>query len=297
MDTKVCIICRKQKPLEEFNEEHIFPATIGGHLRIKSVCIECNEKLGKRFDTPFINEHRISTCKHILQIRRKGRQRGITHPLNKAKLSTDDQKKFYLKREANQLKLIRKPDHKLTHVKDSIQVKINGSPDSLDKLAADIIAKYGFNRGQMKNVSKQIKSVSRPVTIPVDDKPIKYEALKVAYEFTASVLPDYLTDPMSKKYSEFLESGGGEDFVLEQIEKVESHKDIWWEDYKKLSSYPTYMHGLFLKSYAGLGLVCIVKFFNYFVFHLVTDECLLDGPPILLLNDPLINQPVILIES
>lgn len=290
----VCIVCRKEKPEAEFNEEHIFPATIGGHLKIKLVCTECNRELGKRFDTPFINEHRISTCRHILQLRRKGRERSIAHPLSKAKLSEHDRKEFYLKMEDGQLKLIRKQDHKITYGREGIQVKINNSPELLDKFATEIIEKYGFKHGQMKNISKKIKAVTKPVTVPIDDKPIKYEGLKVAYEFTASVLPDYLNDPMSVKYSEFLRKGDNEDFVLEQIKKVEKQKDVWWEDYKMFSTYPTYFHGLFLKSYEGLGLVCMVKFFNYFVFHLLTDECLLEGQPILLLNHPLINKPVIL---
>ena len=89
---KVCIFCRKSKDETEFNDEHIFPAAIGGKYIINSVCSNCNKTLGKNIDNPF------SKFKPILQLRRKykigrevkeGGQRNIGNPYSGKFLGAD----------------------------------------------------------------------------------------------------------------------------------------------------------------------------------------------------------------
>ena len=50
-----CIICKKDKQKEDFNEEHVFPESIGGEYKIHTVCKECNSHFGKTIDNKFIN--------------------------------------------------------------------------------------------------------------------------------------------------------------------------------------------------------------------------------------------------
>ena len=56
---KKCIICKKIKNDEEFNNEHIIPESIGGSLTIDNVCKECNTKLGDEIDSKIINDFLI----------------------------------------------------------------------------------------------------------------------------------------------------------------------------------------------------------------------------------------------
>lgn len=49
------IICKKDNQEEDFNEEHVFPESIGGKYKIHTVCKECNSHFGKIIDNKFIN--------------------------------------------------------------------------------------------------------------------------------------------------------------------------------------------------------------------------------------------------
>jgi len=43
---KVCIICRKEKEKEHFNDEHVFPDCIQRYYHIDKVCTVCNSRMG-----------------------------------------------------------------------------------------------------------------------------------------------------------------------------------------------------------------------------------------------------------
>lgn len=79
---KHCIICRKGK--DSFNEEHVILDTIGGELKIYSVCKDCNTSLSKNFNTPFLADPGIGICRNLLQLTRKKSKRGIRNPFEKA---------------------------------------------------------------------------------------------------------------------------------------------------------------------------------------------------------------------
>lgn len=50
--TAVCIFCARTDRDIDFNREHIIPLSVGGTLLLdKSVCIECNSKLGTHVDS------------------------------------------------------------------------------------------------------------------------------------------------------------------------------------------------------------------------------------------------------
>lgn len=66
-----CIFCTKIKPKVEFNEEHVFPDGIGGHLKIHRVCIQCNSDLGSKVDHHLTNHFFIELFRKQYCIRGK----------------------------------------------------------------------------------------------------------------------------------------------------------------------------------------------------------------------------------
>ena len=66
-----CIICKKDKQKEDFNEEHVFPESIGGKYKIHTVCKECNSYFGKTIDNKFTNSGVIKALNHKLKIENK----------------------------------------------------------------------------------------------------------------------------------------------------------------------------------------------------------------------------------
>lgn len=168
------------------------------------------------------------------------------------------------------------------------EVDIKATPHEIEGIKLSILKKFGYSEEDMKNVS--FKSSEIPLEIHYETKagPIIFEGLKVAYEFTATVLPAYIDDKWSLEYAKFLETGKMSDFIKEKIDGISSNQKIWLADYEQLSQFPIHLHLIYLRSYKDLGLVCIVKIFNYFTFHHLSSESILDSEIVVfLVNDPI----------
>lgn len=58
LKTRICILCEKPKPVDEFSIEHIWPRSLGGDLlgeafETNGVCKRCNEVMGQWVDAAF----------------------------------------------------------------------------------------------------------------------------------------------------------------------------------------------------------------------------------------------------
>jgi hypothetical protein len=71
MSEQLCIFCTRLKEQHEFNEEHVFPESIGGRLKIFRVCTSCNSDLGSRVDHHLTNHLFIESFRKINGIRGK----------------------------------------------------------------------------------------------------------------------------------------------------------------------------------------------------------------------------------
>ncbi|WP_373845244.1 HNH endonuclease [Clostridium sp.] len=76
---KQCIICLKNKEIQEFSEEHIFPKALGGTLKIYNCCKKCNELMGGLVDDRLNNLKFTEIVRFLLKI--KGRS-GVPNPFN-----------------------------------------------------------------------------------------------------------------------------------------------------------------------------------------------------------------------
>lgn len=47
-----CIICRIDKNIELFNDEHVTPDSLRGYYHIRNVCMDCNSRMGEEVDAP-----------------------------------------------------------------------------------------------------------------------------------------------------------------------------------------------------------------------------------------------------
>lgn len=64
-----CIICKKDLPPEDFNDEHVFPKSIGGEFKLKEhVCKTCNSGLGTKVDLLLVDHVVIKLNRHINKI-------------------------------------------------------------------------------------------------------------------------------------------------------------------------------------------------------------------------------------
>ena len=87
-----CIICEKEK---KPSEEHIFPESIGGSLKINNICTDCNNKIGRTIDCNLSDSFIVLMMMYLLKI--KGKNKKIkTDFYNKALISEDGNKYEYV---------------------------------------------------------------------------------------------------------------------------------------------------------------------------------------------------------
>ena len=88
---KTCIICRKEKLENEFNEEHIIQDSIGGRIKINDVCKECNSKLGNKVDIHLTNNFMSELNRFELGI--KGKSGKLPNPFKEGGLKGEENKR------------------------------------------------------------------------------------------------------------------------------------------------------------------------------------------------------------
>lgn len=64
-----CILCRNERVL---TEEHIVPECVGGSLKAKLLCQECNSSIGSEIEGPFSNTLLVKLSRQCYQIPGKG---------------------------------------------------------------------------------------------------------------------------------------------------------------------------------------------------------------------------------
>lgn len=72
-----CIFCLQEKPS---SDEHVIPDSIGGTLRVKEVCRECNNTLSRLVDNPFANCSPIQLARYTHSL--GGKRDNIPFPFN-----------------------------------------------------------------------------------------------------------------------------------------------------------------------------------------------------------------------
>lgn len=289
-----CIICREIK--SDFNEEHVFPKTIGGGFKIYSVCSECNKRMGDLIDTPFVNLKQILLFRHNYGLQRG--QRKIKNPLS-GKHITNEGETVIIRNNGNgfyydivpQMQIIESengPVGKITVTGGLISSKEN----LIEKYSKEFEKRTGYKVG-FHSVEENQKS--QPVTITVTDSNNDFilGCLKIAYESAVTLIPQYYEDELATTYSKMLKSGK---INKEYQHHINPQKLVINDLIDKLNSYSAianYHCAVILSNLESIGLIAIVKVFDM-VYCLILSKknIYLDDRIILLLNDS-INEAVV----
>lgn len=207
MKKKVCIICRRDKLASEFSIEHIIPESIGNkHLKIDTVCKECNSKLGNKVDYEITNNI-ISKLDRFIN-KSKGKSKKIPNPFRKGK--TTDGRIVYCD-ENLKPSLVPKINF------DTETGKYNISASSIDE-AVKIINKKLKRNGKPNLTDIQIKDLKKNVQVKreqpiveisgkVDFYKIYLGFIKIAYEYMYHLVGDeYLKDKEGIKLAKILKN-------------------------------------------------------------------------------------------
>ena len=189
-----CIFCLEEKPP---SDEHVIPESIGGRLRIKEVCRECNSNLSRLVDNPFASCSLVQLARYNHSL--GGKRDIVPFPFGGVgtfdtgqKVSLDENFKPHVKRAFTITKL---PDGGLkVHFsadasdKDKLEQMLgeplrkalaiefpDWSPEKLDGEITKIVA-----HARAQTPVSEHKPIKKQWSVGLDD--LLFEFLKIAYE-------------------------------------------------------------------------------------------------------------------
>lgn len=267
-----CIICKEDKPSNEFSEEHVFPDSIGGTLIIKSVCKTCNDRLGSSVDCYLTDHWLIKGERLILKI--PGKSGKVPNPLEIGVLDgTDQETKYIFNDDGTPKELYLVPSiTKVSNEDGSESAIIKIDKKDKDKLP-DMINKMRRRKG-LPVISKEeieaqmIEGTIQTPTIKMraefDTVQYKRAVLKIAYELAFYWLgQEYFNDETGEiirncMFDSSLEGDWSEEYPIKGFIDLsdEQSRFPFWKDETK-------SHVAFL-NIVDNKICCYIKIFNIF---------------------------------
>lgn len=296
MAKKKCIICRESKEdnKENFNKEHVFPEAIGGGHSIMLVCCVCNTDMGKYIDSPFLSHVKIKSLRKKYKLKSYGRN--IGNPFSQYNKKDDP---FYHEiTEDGDVYRHYKPtqetirDEKGFRVAMTVDEKDWKNPDFMKKVKQRIAKEQGV---PIESIEISIDRIEPPSQTTDhfwgSNRPIIMESLKVAHEFAAEQISQYIDTPFATKYGQVLKTGVptiemSRFMVIESVNaRIVQHKK---EIIDKMDNY----HSVLLFNDSMIGSFAAVQFFDEALKHPMRNIIALALPgeipnfsPIIMYND------------
>lgn len=178
--TTKCFSCLRSRPL---TQEHIIPQAVGGRLKAKLYCKECNDTFGRTIDTEIsVKFGHIAT---MLQIKRP---RGQPEPFEVTEIKSDTQFNFdgrNLKRKRPIVKYGVKEDGKTLDYADVTA----RSKDELKKIMASLGAKYRMSGSDKRFQERHPGPTDTTYSKVFDTRQIRRAITKIAYSFLCVKIP------------------------------------------------------------------------------------------------------------
>ncbi|WP_440057490.1 HNH endonuclease [Pseudomonas fragariae (ex Marin et al. 2024)] len=268
-----CIICRIEKNIELFNDEHVIPDSLRGYYHIRNVCIDCNSRMGEEVDAPLVN-HKLSELYRFGQ-EIAGKSGKIPNPF----AGTFSQKNNPNKKARVDIG----PDGtlepyfppKIIWSENDGKIFLTVSVDSKDDNRIDQIV----NKALLRKKIPQDAIIRREKKVQIDTTPftnrwhidgIKFKIglLKIAYEFAVDTLPDYFKDEAAVRISEILRDAKYEE-ALEYVKIGNGLQTEIWDAFSHFLDFDSSNHYLALSASDDMGLVCLVKLHDLFAVGVV----------------------------
>lgn len=258
-----CIICHKEDA--ELTDEHIIPKSLGGYMHSWHVCKDCNSKFGEKVDTYLTSNLLIQFARNKYQLKGQSGQ-AVPSPLEG--VATDDSGKKY--------RVAASEDGKLTpHLFPSKPVlsedgkSISVSADITDAAKIhDMIVKYckrnGIDYSKLATQRKEVRQEPSPLlhySFTIDIYRFRLPLLKIAYEFCAELIPDYVNDPSAIRVSQILQDANIDE--LKELNYIgDGMHDIISLPFKNQVDFDNpHRHYIILQNEFG-KLFCFVRLFN-----------------------------------
>ena len=283
----LCIICH-QKHVEA-SDEHIIPKAIGGYLHTWNVCKTCNSTFGDHIDKLLINQHLIKHERYKHKLKGQSNQI-VDHPFTGV-FKGEDGKQYKIEEKDGVLTphiIGAKP----TISEDGTQMSL--TIDARDsKQIKGIVEKYcKRNKLQMPDKLPDFDVQKSPapaiqVEFSLNFNELKLAMLKIAYEFTACLIPNYVSDRDGLIISDILREANPK-----RVAELEIGENILKDEFIQRIFGPYLEFTKDTRHYILLAnvenkLICCVKLFNLFCTAIVMAHHVYDEikEPIIVIND------------
>jgi hypothetical protein len=284
-----CIFCKQEKPEDLFNEEHVFPAAMGGVFIINNVCTECNSHLGKRIDDPFCRHEMVLYYRNTFRIGR-GNRTNIPNPVKGRRQYEDGTSYIVQFNEQGQPEpFVFKQLIPPVQASDGWIGTVHLSPKeftSIEDVKAEYAKKFGIDPSSIKEV-KKYETQYEPQKVQVSSENITFilGTLKIAYELATITVPGYLADERGQLLCSVLTDDKA--FAQQKYEfndDQQLRKDLT-EALEGIQGIQTWHHGAIITTLKGKGLVCGVRIFNWTYAVLLSPREDYSIPPLIIIND------------
>ena len=283
----ICIICKKELSQKDFDDEHVFPESIGGKFILKnSICKKCNHLLGSKVDSLLVDHFLIKFDRYLNKIPNK--EGVVPNIFGLGTLKDDPAKKILWKfdKKGNPIGLHLYPD-----------IQFRNSEDGLIELEIDADESYGEDF-ILKQVKKKLERLGKNVTeeelkkylIPMEHDSyqptinysnkihvLEYQKaiLKIAYEMAYYWLgKSYLNDTIGERLRKLIYSAAYEELsasecfskykIRGKIDFLRNMPFLEFDNYKN-----HHIASIFRKD--G-GIYCYIRIFNLFVGFVCVSE-------------------------
>lgn len=258
---KTCIVCRKEKNI--FNIEHIIPDSVGGTLKIDSVCSECNSQLGAKIDKHLVNHFFCIVKREALKL--KSQNGIIPNSFDSHFFSSKDDSAQRIKFDKTSNTFIVIP-------------KIDDKGASFDPTDIENIKKF-IKKHKLDANKAKVETINElKGEICIDTVKLSIALLKIAYEFAINEVQQYFEDEKAKKIStiicdiayrksqsNILDASG----INFRTSLIKSDVFAPFEKYIDINSDN---HLIIMFSSKKTGLICNVKIFDMIFFSVQLSE-------------------------
>ena len=280
-----CIICHRTQV--EASDEHIIPKALGGYMHTWRVCQECNSILGHKVDSLITTEYFIGFERYKHQLRGQSGV-DVKNPLV-GTFQGEDGNNYKIEEENGVL-----TSHLITSVQTSddgsrLLITIDGrDKDNIHDIVTKICKRKGYNLPD-KIPEFTVKKHPAPavrIQSSINIADISLAMLKIAYEFTACMLTEYIHDTEAKKISEILLSADSKRLDEIQI-GANIFEDVFQSIFGNYIDFSKDTRHYILLVNIDNKLLCSVKLFNLFCVPIVmSNQAYKDiDQPIIAIND------------
>lgn len=254
-----CIICRKENVL--LSDEHIIPDALGGVSHCYQICKDCNSKLGDSVDIGIVD----SPLARMERFSRKlaGKSGKIPNPFDGTYTDADGHK---VRLEVIDGKFIPRmiPSVEVDTSSNTLHVAI----DERDKKQLGDIINKTVSRNSLKlqgtGETKVVTTQNPSVTISqeISLNAIRLGLLKIAYESTVELIPEYYDDPIAINISSILRDAAQD--RIDEIQMTDGFQDVFNATFSPFIDFSKGdRHFVFLLNVSN-HLYCYIKLFNLY---------------------------------